>query len=215
MDFLKLMQERYTAKHYDASKQIAPEVLAKILECARLTPTSVNSQPFHFYVTTGQAKANLREAVMDFNLTRFDSAPCMVVVSALTKVNATQLQDVLDAEIADGRIRSEEISIERGEFRCAAEKMHEDRGDFATWTGKQAYIALATLLYAAQSYGVDSTAVEGVDVAKINQLLNLEAKGESCQFVVLLGYRAANDSNALANRPKSRLPEDKVISFLN
>lgn len=214
MDFLKLMQERYTTKHYDASRVVPQELVNKILECARLTPTSVNSQPYHFYVASGKAKENLRSAVMDFNLPRYDSASHVVIVSALTKINDAQLQDVLEAEVNDGRFNSMEIAKEFGVFRQEAEKMHEELGDFSSWTGKQAYMAFATLLYAAQSYGVDSTPVEGVIVPKINQLLQLDAKGESCQFVVLLGYRAADDTNALSVRPKSRLPAEKLITIL-
>lgn len=214
MDFLQLMQERYTTKHYDSTKIVPQDLIDKILECTRLTPTSVNGQPYHFYVASGEAKAKLRPAIKDFNLERFDGASHVVIVSALTKLNESQLEDVLNAEIADGRIRTEEISKERGEFRFNAEKMHEDMGDFQSWSGKQAYIALGTMLYAAHSYGVDSTAIGGIFKSKIDELLDLEAKGESCQFVVLLGYRAANDSNTIDKRPKSRLPSDKLITVL-
>lgn len=214
MDFLQLMQERYTTKHYDNTKVVPQDTLDKILECARLTPTAVNSQPYHFYVASGAAKEKLRPAVKDFNLTRYDGASHVVVVSALTKINDVQLGKVLDAESAAGRLGTEELRQAQDKSRRFFDTMHVERGDFNAWCGKQAYIALASILYSAQGYGVDSTALEGIDEAKVDEILDLPAKGENCQYMVLLGYRAANDSNTTDKRPKSRLDTADVITVL-
>lgn len=214
MDFLQLMQERYTTKHYDASKVVPQDILDKILECARLTPTAVNSQPYHFYVASGAAKERVRAAVKDFNLTRYDGASHVVVVSALTKLNDAQLTQVLDAESAAGRLPNDDLRQAQDKSRRFFENMHCERGDFTAWCGKQAYIALASILYSAQAYGVDSTALEGIDEAKVDELLGLQAKGETCQYMVLLGYRDPNDSNVTSKRPKSRLAKADVITVL-
>ena len=77
------------------------------------------------------------------------------------------------------------------------------------WTGKQAYIMLGTLLYAAACEQVDATPVEGFDPAKADELLGLAGSKETAQLVVLFGYRK-NDGNA--DRPKSRLPLDRIVT---
>ena len=45
MDFEQLLKQRYTTKHYDNTRKVPDETITKILECVRLTPTSVNAQP--------------------------------------------------------------------------------------------------------------------------------------------------------------------------
>lgn len=49
-------------------------------------------------------------------------------------------------------------------------------------------------------------------MAKMDEILGLEAKGLRTVVALSLGYRSANDSNA--TRPKSRLPLDEVVTVL-
>ena len=63
MDILSIMRSRYTTKHYDPSKPVSEEALQTMLEVLRLSPSSVNSQPWHFYVIeSAEAKAKLMPA---------------------------------------------------------------------------------------------------------------------------------------------------------
>ena len=215
MDFKELMETRYTTKHYDASRKVDDATLAKILECVRLTPTSVNSQPYHFYVLTGQAKDNFRPAIKDFNLQRYDAASHAIVISSKTIIDEAHLKAVLEAEIKDGRLPNDELIAAQDKSRHFFSNLHVEKGDFVAWTGKQAYIAFATLVYAAHAYGVDSTALEGIDYAKADELMDFASKGEACAVVVSLGYRASNDSNTIDKRPKSRLSLEQLVSFMD
>ena len=54
MDFLKLVQTRYTTKHY-SSKRVSDEDIAKLKEILRLTPSSINSQPWQFVFISDEA----------------------------------------------------------------------------------------------------------------------------------------------------------------
>lgn len=215
MEFLKLLQQRYTTKHYDSSRVVPDEVVKQILDCVRLTPTSVNSQPYHFYVLTGETKKKVRDAVMDFNQQRYDAASHAIVISSKKVIDEEHLAKVLAQEDADGRLPNAEIKAATDKSRHYFCNLHVQKGDFAAWTGKQAYISFATMVYAAAAYGVDSTALEGIDFAKVDELLDLDAKKETCQLIVLLGYRDANDSNTLDRRAKSRLSVDTIATFLD
>lgn len=215
MDFAQLLQQRYTTKHYDASRKVPEEVIDQILDCVRLTPTSCNSQPYHFYVLTGKSKERLREAIMDFNLKRYDGASHAVVISSKSTIDEPHLQQVLAAEEAAGRLPNPEIKQAQDTSRHYFSKLHLDYGDFPYWTGKQAYIAFATMVYAAENYGVDSTALEGIDYLKVDSLLDLAARNETCQLIVLLGYRDPNDSNMVDRRPKSRLSREQLVTRLD
>ena len=66
------------------------------------------------------------------------------------------------------------------------------------------------LLAAAAEKGIDSTPIEGLDTAKLDEILGLREKGMRSVAVVTLGYRSPNDGNA--QRPKSRLALDRIVT---
>ncbi|RKW48102.1 MAG: NAD(P)H-dependent oxidoreductase, partial [Porphyromonas sp.] len=55
MDILKLLQSRYTTKVYDLSFRLSEEQLATIKEVLRLSPSSINSQPWAFELIEDEA----------------------------------------------------------------------------------------------------------------------------------------------------------------
>ena len=67
------------------------------------------------------------------------------------------------------------------------------------------------LLFAAAGMGIDSTALEGVDFPKLNEILGLDEKNLTAIAAVSLGY--PKDGNA--QRPKSRLTRDELFTSLD
>ena len=65
------------------------------------------------------------------------------------------------------------------------------------------------LLFAAAGMGIDSTALEGVDFPKLNEILGLDEKNLTAIAAVSLG----KDGNA--QRPKSRLTRDELFTSLD
>ncbi len=210
MDFLKLMQERYTTKYYDPQKNIPEEILQKILECLRLTPSSVNMQGWRFYLLDRASKKCIREAIPDFNMQRFDSCDKVLVLCAKQDLDLAYATKVATKQFEDGRIKEAQIKAV-AEGCLAFAKGHETDIGILNWTARQTYIAMATVLYAAQSYGVDSTAVEGVDLKKVDKLMQLNDEGYASTSLILLGYRSEHDSNTLDKRPKSRLSMEDIL----
>ncbi|KEQ01586.1 Nitroreductase, partial [Snodgrassella alvi SCGC AB-598-J21] len=49
MNITDISRQRYTTKHYDKTKKIPEEQLAQLFEVIRNSPSSVNSQPWHFF----------------------------------------------------------------------------------------------------------------------------------------------------------------------
>ena len=104
MDFEKLMQERYTCKHYDASKKIPAELITRLLQTVRLTPSAVNLQPWYFFVAeTDAAKAKIAPGVMEMNAERFEKCSHVIVLCARTDATEEYISKVVDKEDADGR----------------------------------------------------------------------------------------------------------------
>lgn len=62
-------------------------------------------------------------------------------------------------------------------------------------------------------HGHRSTALEGVDFPKLNEILGLDEKNLTAIAAVSLGYRSPKDGNA--QRPKSRLTRDELFTSLD
>ena len=88
MEILKLLQERHTTKKYDASRKISDADFDLLLESLRLAPSSVNSQPWEFFIAdTKEAKEKLLPAIADFNHSRVTDSDRLIPPTRLTMVN--------------------------------------------------------------------------------------------------------------------------------
>lgn len=77
MKFKELLQNRYSVRHY-LSCDVEKEKLDYVLDCARLSPSAVNFQPWQFYVvTTQKAREEVSEA---YHREWFKSAPAYIVI---------------------------------------------------------------------------------------------------------------------------------------
>lgn len=214
---LEAARRRYTAKHYDAKKPLTDEALHDLLEILRLAPSSLNIQPWHFYVArTPEARARLMPAVKDFNLERVREAP-VIIVFAVERDLAARLDEINAQETKDGRFDAaavasgfDKVVKEVRKGGVAAYCAGPDKG--AVWVAEQAHIALGFLLLAAGAMGVDATTLGGMWFDKLDEILELPAAGRHAVMACALGHRALDDSNAV--RPKSRLPFEEVVTFL-
>ena len=213
-EMLEIAKRRYTAKHYDPSKRISDADIAELLEILRLSPSGVNVQPWHFFVAgTQAARERLMPAFLDFNIPRVRDSSHVIVMTVRTSLDDAYLHHVIDREDADGRFATAQLKEERYLHARRFVAMHrEDPDELYAWASHQAYIALGTLVYAAAGMGIDSTCIEGLDFAKMDEILGLRGKGLRTVVAAALGYRAANDGNA--SRPKSRLDAKEIFTFL-
>lgn len=189
--FLRLAQERYTTKHYNG-QQIPREEFDTLLEILRLTPTSVNAQALHYFTATSQeARERLLPAFPEFNRDRITGASDVVVFTVPKTLTEAHLRRVLDF-----------AGLHQG-----------SEAELVAWEARQAYIGMGFLLFAAAGMGIDSTALEGVDFPKLNEILGLDEKNLTAIAAVSLGYRSPKDGNA--QRPKSRLTRDELFTSLD
>jgi nitroreductase/dihydropteridine reductase len=86
MDFLDLMKERYTTKKYNPSLNIDKEAIEKLKQILRLTPASLNSQPWKFtFVSNRQTKEELALESMH-NAERILDCDTVVVFSRIDDI---------------------------------------------------------------------------------------------------------------------------------
>lgn len=216
MSLLEALHRRYTTKAYDPARPLPQDVVAQLLEALRLSPSSVNAQPWHFVVAASDAgKARIATATAEgyrYNTPKVLAASHVVVLCARTDLPEDYLQRLLDQEQADGRLADAKARQTQHDTRAFYVGLHREAGDVAAWAQKQTYLALGSLLLAAGLLGVDATPMEGFDVATLDAELGLRERGLSALVLVALGQRADSDFNA--GLPKSRLPAEELFTIL-
>lgn len=76
MDFLELAKSRYSCRNYK-SVPVENEKLLKVLEAARVAPSAVNFQPWHFYVI--QNSENKEKIAQAYHREWMKNAPVIIV----------------------------------------------------------------------------------------------------------------------------------------
>ncbi len=216
MSLLEVLRTRYTTKAYDPARVLPPDTVDQLLAALRLSPSSVNSQPWHFFVAgdaAGRARiAKATQGRFAYNAPKVTDCSHVVALCARNDLPDAYLERLLDQEQADGRFANAAAREGQGQGRLGYVEQHRAAGDLAAWTQKQTYIALGMLLLAAGELGVDATPIEGFDAGVLADELGLAALGLTPLALVALGHHAESDFNA--RLPKSRLPEAEVITRL-
>ncbi|QYJ94467.1 oxygen-insensitive NAD(P)H nitroreductase [Shewanella spartinae] len=206
--------KRYTTKAFDPSRKIADDKIEEIKQLLRMSPSSTNSQPWHFVLaSTEEGKAQIAEATSDFafNTAKILNASHVLVLCTKTNMDEAHLLKVLEQEDADGRFADEAAKQGQHNGRSFFANMHRiELKDSQHWMEKQVYLALGTLLLGASLLDIDATPIEGFNATKLNQVLDLPAKGYAASVVVALGYHSEDDFNA--KLPKSRLPIETLFT---
>ncbi|MFK3740277.1 oxygen-insensitive NAD(P)H nitroreductase [Massilia sp. TN1-12] len=217
MDIVSAAKTRYTAKAYDPTRKVPEDTMRQILEVLRLSPSSVNSQPWHFIVaSTPEGKERVAKGAQGgyaFNASKITQASHVIVFCARVEADAAYQDLLLSQEQRDGRYADDAAKAGQAKGRAFFVDQHRFQGkDLTHWLEKQVYLALGTTMLAAATLGVDTTPMEGVDAKAIDEEFGLRAKGLTSLFVLSLGYHADDDFNA--KLPKSRLKEEQVFTFV-
>ena len=138
MEILKLLHERHTTKKYDASRKISDADFDLLLESLRWAPSSVNSQPWEFFIAdTKEAKEKLLPAIADFNHSRVTDSDRLIVCAIHTDLDEPYMQALDDQEEADGRYMDPAYKVDNGQRRRFFVGKYRDAGEIACWAGKQ------------------------------------------------------------------------------
>ncbi|KAF7600726.1 MAG: NAD(P)H nitroreductase [Candidatus Dactylopiibacterium carminicum] len=215
MKISEIVHQRRATKAFHPTRKIPAEAVAELEELLRFSPSSINSQPWHFVVAgSDEGKARVAKATYGstaYNAPKILNASYVVVFCARQDFDDAHLAAVIDQEEVDGRIANAEAKAGQLKGRGYYVNLHRfDRKDAQHWMEKQVYIAVGTLLLGAAALDVDACPIEGFDATVLDEELGLRARGLTSVVIVALGYSGGEDFNA--KLPKSRLPVDRVIS---
>ncbi len=207
-DLLNKMQWRYACKKMDPSKAVPQDKVDRIVEAARLAPTSSGLQPFEVIVVTNpeiraqiQAKAHNQAQVTD--------GSHLLVFAAWDNYTAERINTYFDFTNAERGGTNE--GWENYRQMLLANYPGRDAQVNFEHAARQAYIALGAALISAAFEEVDATPMEGFVPAAVDEILGLKARGLRSVVIVPLGYRAT-EGDWLANLKKVRRPREQFVT---
>lgn len=221
-DILHYARKRHTTKAYDASKSIPNETADKLKDLLRWSPSSTNLQPWHFIMaSTPEGKARIAKSTEEkfpFNSASIHKASHVIVFASKLAVTEKFFAEILEQEEKDGRFDAEtdEIKTERKTAMDGGRKMffnihQQDMKDAQHWMDKQVYLNMGQFMLGAAALGLDTTPMEGIDTAVLDEEFGLREKGFNSLAIVCVGYHdPKEDYNA--GLPKSRLPLSTTLT---
>jgi len=207
MALLDDLKWRYATKKYDPTKKVAQADVDKIIEAARLAPTSSGLQQFRVIDITNQ---ELQDKIVPIAMDQQIVADCshLLVFAAWDKYTEERIDGQYDY-ITDER------KLPRGRFgsytdRLKKQYLNQTEKENFVHTARQAYIGFGMAIAQAAELKVDCTLMEGFSTDALDELLDLRPKGLRSVLLLPLGYRDA-ENDWLVNMKKVRKPKEEFV----
>lgn len=199
MDYLQLMQNRLSVRSY-LDKEISKKDLTYILECARLSPSSLGLEPWKFLIF--QNKKHKKEISQIAN-NQAHVQNCAAIVIVLARAD---FKDYFEEKLKKRNLFQEEFQKRINTYKPFIDGMDLEQS-FA-YAKEQSYIASTNIINAAFSLNLGACIIGGFDQNKINQYLKLDTNKQRVSLIITLGY-PSNDTKI----NKARFDFNEVIEF--
>ncbi len=204
---------RHTTKKYDSTRKVSEEDLNTFFEAIRLSPSSINSQPWKFIVIeSDEARERMSKTFArkyQFNQPHIFDSSHIILFAHNPRYTRDDYSEVVDNGIEDGRTKPEDRESAFAGFMFA-ELNTDETGNTSPWTKAQLYIALGNALHTLARLKIDSTPMEGIDTDLVNDEFKKELDGYRCDVALAIGFcHPSEDYNA--KLPKSRRRLDSIL----
>lgn len=214
---LNAFNARHSVRVYN-EQEISKEDMAYILEIARLSPSSVGSEPWRFIVLNRQKITELKAELAPISwggARQMDTASHFILI--IVQKNMRYDSKNLYQSLLNRGLNEEQMTASLALYKRFQEDditiANSDRA-IQDWAEKQTYIALGNMMTAAAMIGIDSCPIEGFHHDNMNKILSdhhiIDLNEESIVTMLSLGYRAKEPTRA-----KYRKPVDDVITWLS
>ncbi|MCT3924056.1 nitroreductase family protein [Elizabethkingia anophelis] len=196
MSYTENIKKRYTTKKYKSNVKIEEGKIEKLKEILRLTPSSINSQPWKFIFISDQ---NIKESLAQvsyMNKSKILDCSHIIVLTVDTDIIA------FEKEIKE-TLPTPAIEFYYNFVKSKGENFIHN------WLSNQVYISLGFLLSATANLEIDSSPMEGIQKDQYDKILNNERY--KTLVAIAIGQRAEDDFNQLALKPKSRKSKDETV----
>ena len=185
MSLIEDLNWRHAVKAYDPTKKVSQEDIDKIIEAARLAPTSSGLQPFKLIVVENQEiKEKLVEGALNPECMR--NCSHVLVFAAWDRYTAERIDYMYD-------LTTDVRELPRGRFSRYTDLLKSiylpqpAEQNFAH-AASQTYIALGLALAQAAELKIASTPIEGFDNDVVDKVLDLQKFGLKSVSLMYVGY---------------------------
>lgn len=209
MELLDKLKWRYAAKAMNGEK-VSQDKIDRIIEAARLAPTSSGLQPFEIIVITN---SDIKEKIkpVAWNQSVITDCSHLLVFAAWDTYTEERINKMFDLT---NEIRGfENEGWENYRQKLLGSYPKKDPEVNFNHAAKQAYIAFSQSIAAAAFEGVDSTPLEGFDPEAVDEILGLRAKGLRSAVLLPLGYRDEKE-DWLVNLVKVRKSTEDLVTVI-
>ena len=202
------LEWRYATKKMNPAKAVPQDKVERILEAARLAPTSSGLQPFEIIVVTSPT---VREQIKPIAWNQGQITDCshLLVFAAWDTYTPERINAMFD--LTNAQRGGTNDGWEAYRQKLLNSYPQRDAHTNFEHAARQAYIGLGAALIAAAFEEVDATPMEGFDPEALDKILDLKTRGLRSVVMVPLGYREA-DQDWLVNLKKVRRPREQFIT---
>ena len=207
MALLDTLEWRYATKKYDPTKKVAQEDLDKILEAARMAPSSSGLQQFRVIVITNQ---ELKEKIVPvaWGQQIVADSSHLLVFAGWDRYTDERIYKTFDKMNTLRGLPLDSTDEYKNRLKGQLASFTEEQQ--AAHAAKQAYIAFGLAIAQAAELGVDATPMEGFSNAELDELLGLDKLGLKSAVMLPLGYRM-EEQDWLLKLKKFRLPKEEFL----
>jgi nitroreductase len=210
MELLDKLNWRYAAKAMNGTK-VSQEKIDRIIEAARLAPTSSGLQPFEIMVVKNQGvKEQIRPVA--WNQSMITDCSHLLVFCAWDTYTEDRINEAFDLVNDVRGFKNEGWEAYRQQLLNLYPKQEAETN--FNHAAKQAYIAFSAAIIAAAYEAVDCTPIEGFDPEAVDQILGLREKGLRSCVLLPIGYRDA-ENDWLVNLKKVRKSTENIVTVID
>lgn len=210
MNLIENLNWRHAVKAYDATQKVSQENIDKIVEAARLAPSSSGLQPYQVIVIDNQ---EIKEKLVAGSLNPESMRDCsqIIVFAAWDRYTAERIDKVFD-------YTTDERGLPKGRFGSYSDKLkglylNQSAEENFAHIARQTYIALGLSLAQAAELKVDTTPAEGFSTTLVDEVLALDKLGLKSVSLLYVGH-ADTQKDWIATMKKVRTPKEEfVIEF--
>ncbi|MCX6128574.1 MAG: nitroreductase family protein, partial [Proteobacteria bacterium] len=199
---------RYATKKMNPTKSVSQDKVERILEAARLAPTSSGLQPYEIILITNKEVRERIKAIA-WNQAQVTDGSHVLVFAAWDDYTPERINAMFDLTNEVRGFKNEGWE----NYRNMLLGSYPQRGAEVNYqhAARQAYIGLSAAMIAAAIEEVDCTPMEGFDPKALDDILKLRGRGLRSVAILPLGYRQ-EDGDLLVKLKKVRRSRAQFVT---
>lgn len=179
------IEQRRAARAF-RTDPIPQVILAEILRLGLRSPSGYNLQPWRFIVLRSQDSREKLKACA-FNQRQIGEAPVVLICCGDRTAGSTDnIESVIQLGAARGAMTDAFADYMRSQIPAFFENQ-PSFGSIEAWTNRHTMLAVAHVMIAARSLGVDSCPMEGFIAAQVKEAFHIPDTLDVC-CILCLGY---------------------------